>query len=190
MRALVIISLQSDFCSFGNLAVDSADLVIEKANRLMLFFDKVIAVNFAFPPNHLSFAANHLFRQPGKSMRINGREQLLKAIHCVDGSYGAEFPSALHTYKIDYLQKVGTEASVDVYSMFRDADNVENILHAYIQSAQLKELFFTGIGSDFFVNSIRDAEARGYTIKIIGDTCAGPLDIADVSIIPSSAIIS
>jgi nicotinamidase/pyrazinamidase len=190
MRALVIITLQNDFCSFGNLAVDSADLVSEKANRLMPFFDKVIAVNFAFPPNHLSFAANHLFRQPGKSMQINGREQLLKAIHCVDGSYGAEFPSALFFQKIDFLQKVGSDATVDVYSMFRDADKAENNLLAFIKGAQIKELFFIGIGSDFFVNSIKDAENEGYSIKIIGDACAGPLDITDVSIITSSAIIS
>lgn len=189
MRALIIITLQNDFCSFGNFAVDSADLVSEKANKLMPFFDKVIAVNFAFPPNHLSFAANHLFRQPGKTMRINGREQLLKPIHCVDGSYGAEFSSALHIHKIDYLQKVGTDASVDAFSMFRDADNAENKLHAYIQGAQLKELFFIGIGSDFFLNSIRDAEARGYTIKIIGDACAGILDFEDLSTIPFSSII-
>jgi nicotinamidase/pyrazinamidase len=190
MRALVIITLQNDFCSFGNLAVDSADLVAEKANRLMPFFDKVIAVNFAFPPNHLSFAANHLFRQPGKSMQINGREQLLKSMHCVDGSYGAEFPSALFSQKIDFLQKVGTNAKVDVYTMFRDADKSENNLLAFLTESQINELFFIGIGADFFVNSIKDAETAGYSIKIIGDACAGPLDIADASIIPSSAIIS
>ena len=126
MRALVIMTLQNDFCSFGNLAVESADLLAEKANTLMAFFDKIIALNFAFPPNHQSFAANHLFRQPGKSMLINGREQLLKPIHCVDESYGAAFPLTLRADKIDYLQKVGTRASADVYSMFRDADNTEN----------------------------------------------------------------
>ena len=169
MKALLIITLQNDFCSFGNAEVDAADNLVELANRIMPFFDKVVAVNFSFPPNHSSFAANHLFRQPGKSMLINGRTQLLKAIHCVEGSYGAEFPTGLNRQKIDFIQKVGTDSVRDVYSIFRDLDCNDNELSAYLKSEGIISLYFMGIGGLFFENSLAEAQQKGFKVLFIQD---------------------
>jgi len=109
-------------------------------------------------------------------MMINGREQLLQPIHCVEGSYGSEFPSELNVRKIDYLQKVGTNAVLDVHSMFRDQESTENNLYSYLKQAQINQLFFTGIYSVFFRNSFNDALQKGFSVKIITDACAGTFD--------------
>jgi nicotinamidase/pyrazinamidase len=169
MKALVIITLQNDFCSFGNAAIDAADNLVEVANSIMPFFDKIVAVNFSFPPNHLSFAANHLFRQPGKSMMINGRIQLLKAMHCVEGSFGAEFPISLNKQEIDFIQKVGTDFDVDIYSIFRDLDANDNVLSAYLRAEGITSLYFMGIGAVFFENSIVEAQQKGFNVLIVKD---------------------
>jgi nicotinamidase/pyrazinamidase len=178
MKALLILTLQNDFCSFGNTSVESADALSEKANLLMPIFDCTVAVNYAFPPNHLSFAANHLFRQPGKSMMINGKEQLLKPIHCVEGSYGAEFPAGLQKNKIDYTQKVGMQIERDVYSLFRDSESSDNELVDYLKNKAVKELYFMGISSNFLVQSLSDAIERGFLVYVIKDACAGKSDFS------------
>ena len=179
MKALVIISLQNDFGSFGNAAVESADSLADSANTLMPYFDRVVAVNFAFPPNHLSFAANHLFRQPGKSMVIKGQVQQLKVIHCVEGSFGAEFPLNLNSKEIDFIQKVGTDSETDIYSIFRDLDANDNGLMEFLKSSGISSLYFIGISGTFFQNSIKDATDRGFEVLIIPDATVGELDFID-----------
>lgn len=179
-KGLVIITIQNDFCSFGNMELLGTDSLVDCANSIMPYFDKVVAVNFAFPPNHLSFAANHLFRQPGKSMMINGKTQLLKPIHCVDGSYGAGFPSSLNKEEIDYIQKVGTMSEIDIFSMFRDLDATENDLSSYLENSGIGALFFMGVAGVFFEYSISEAKQKGYKIIVIKDAIAGEFNLPGI----------
>lgn len=190
IKALVIITVQNDFCAFGNMEQIGADRLAEQANLLMPFFSKVIAINFAFPPNHLSFAANHLFRQPGKSMLIKGKEQLLKPIHCVEGSYGAEFPSNLQKEGLDYIQKVGLNSEVDIYSMFRDLEGTENELSESLDRFGVGELYFMGVAGMFFEQSVKEAKLKGFKVFIIDDAVTGPFHQPLIETISVSAIVS
>jgi len=187
-KGLVLISVQNDFCSFGNMELPGSDSLLYCANSIMPYFDKVIAVNFAFPPDHLSFAANHLFRQPGKSMMINGKTQWLKPIHCVDGSYGAEFPSNLNKEEIDYIQKVGTKSERDSFSMFRDLDATENDLSSYLKSSGISALFFMGVAGLFFEYSIADAKQKGYKTIVIKDAIVGEFNQSGIDCITVSEV--
>jgi nicotinamidase/pyrazinamidase len=164
------------------------DSLADCANKIMPLFERVIAVNFAFPPDHLSFAANHLFRQPGKTMMIDGRTQLLKPIHCVDASFGAEFPSNLNKDEIDYVQKVGTKAEIDIYSMFSDLDLSANQLYDYLERSGVKVLFFMGVGGTFFENSIHDARLKGFETILIKDAIAGDFNLPGIGCLAISEI--
>jgi len=179
MKVLLIFCLQNDFCSFGNMQTDAAELLIEKANVLMPLFDFVLAINIAYPPNHISFAANHLFRQPGKSMMIEGKEQFLKPIHCVDGSFGAEFPTGLNKSAISKMIKIGQKHNVNIFSAFRDAEGQNTELGNYLKDKATDRIFMMGIGGDIILNSIMDAIEIVPNIFLIDDALAENLSEKD-----------
>ena len=66
----------------------------------MEVFELVVSVRDWHPANHLSFAANHLWRNPEQIIDIEGVSQLLWPMHCVQNSFGAELAIGLKEEKI------------------------------------------------------------------------------------------
>lgn len=188
MKVLLIFCLQNDFCSFGNMQTDGAAQLIEKANVLMPLFDFVLAINIAYPPNHISFAANHLFRHPGKSMLIEGKEQILMPIHCVDGSFGAEFPVELNKSAISKIIKIGQEYHVNIFSAFHDAEGQNTKLGNYLKDKATGRIFMMGIGGDLILNSIMDAIGIVPNIFLIDDALGENLSEKDQNRIKAKGI--
>ena len=85
MKALLIIDIQNDFCPGGALAVKEGDQIVPVVNQLQPHFDLVVAAQDWHPANHESFAAHHEGKEPGEIIKLNGLEQLLWPIHCVQG---------------------------------------------------------------------------------------------------------
>ena len=105
MKALVLVDIQNDFLPGGALAVPEGDAVIPLANRLQPQFDLVAATQDWHPADHASFAANHAGRRIGESIELEGLEQRLWPIHCVQHTTGAEFAPGLDVSRIAGLSQ-------------------------------------------------------------------------------------
>ncbi len=171
MKALILVDLQNDFCNFGALAVKGGNDVIPIANRLMEKFELVVATQDWHPADHESFAAVHYFRQPGQVMNLHGLEQVLWPIHCVQGTFGAEFVQELNTNKITKVFPKGTDKTVDSYSGFFDnGKRGDTGLHAYLQEKNVTEVYVMGLALDYCVKfTATDAIELGYKTHLILD---------------------
>jgi nicotinamidase/pyrazinamidase len=173
MKALLLIDLQNDFCRLGALAVEGGNDVIPIANKLMAKFDLVVATQDSHPADHESFAAVHYFRRPGQIIDLHGLEQVLWTIHCVQGTFGAEFVQELNSEKIAKVVQKGMDKTVDSYSGFYDNGRRGTTdLHDYLQSQGVKEVYIMGLALDYCVKfTAKDAVELGYKTNLILDGC-------------------
>ena len=173
MRALIVIDIQNDFCPGGALEVKDGDQVVAVANRAMKKFDLVVATQDWHPATHGSFAANHPWRYPGSKIMLNGLEQILSPIHCVQGSFGAEFVQELDTSKFEKVFVKGTDPSIDSYSGFYDNGRRKSTgLAEYLRERGVEEAYVLGLALDYCVKySVLDALEEGFKTYVILDGC-------------------
>jgi nicotinamidase/pyrazinamidase len=173
MRALIVIDIQNDFCPGGALEVKDGDQVVPIANRAMKKFDLVVATQDWHPATHGSFAANHPWRYPGSKIMLNGLEQILWPIHCVQGSFGAEFVQELDTSKFEKVFVKGTDPSIDSYSGFYDNGRLKSTgLAEYLRERGVEEVYILGLALDYCVKySVLDALDEGFKTHLILDGC-------------------
>ena len=179
MRALVMVDLQNDFLDGGTLAVQKGDEVIQVANQLLQrkagLFDWVVATQDWHPRKHQSFASQHKNRKPGDVIQLNGCQQTLWPDHCVQGSFGAEFPTILRLDQVDRVILKGVHPDVDSYSGFFDNDQKTSTgLAEHLKERQISEIFILGLATDYCVRfTAQDARALGFRTAIIEDGCRG-----------------
>lgn len=175
MKALILVDLQNDFCEGGALEVKEGSQVIPIANALMPQFDIVVATQDWHPANHGSFAANHLWRKVGQVIDLNGLQQILWPMHCVQNSFGAMFHKRLHTEGVDKVIQKGTDPETDSYSGFFDNGRRHATeLHGYLQSENINEVYIMGLATDYCVKfTALDALSLGYTTYLIEDGSRG-----------------
>lgn len=175
MKALILVDLQNDFLPGGALAVAEGDQVIAVANRLQREFDLVVATKDWHPPDHGSFAANHPGRKPGEVIELDGLEQILWPVHCVQGSPGSELAADLDTAWITDIFFKGVDPKVDSYSTFFDnAARRSTGLADYLRSADVDEVFILGLATDYCVKfSALDAVELGFRTWVVEDGCRG-----------------
>jgi len=173
MRALIIVDVQNDFLPGGALAVPNGDEVIPVANRVSAEFDLVIATQDWHPPNHGSFAANHPGKKPGEVIDLNGIEQILWPVHCVQNTPGAAFARALDTSRVERVFHKGTDASIDSYSTFFDnARRKATGLGDYLKQRGVRSIHILGLATDYCVKfSALDAVDLGFQTLVIEDGC-------------------
>lgn len=175
MRTLILVDLQNDFCPGGNLEVPKGDEVIPVANKMIPYFDLIVASKDWHPANHLSFAANHPWRRPGQVIDLNGVQQILWPMHCVQDSFGAEFVHGLQTDKISKIVYKGTDPEIDSYSAFFDnARKRSTGLGEYLQEQNVEEIYLLGLATDYCVKfTVLDAIDLGFKVHLITDGCRG-----------------
>ncbi len=145
--ALFIVDVQNDFLPGGALAVPSGDRVIDPINRLQERFEMILASKDWHPAKTV-----HFDRWP---------------VHCVRGTEGARFPSALKIDKIKQVFLKGTGESDDGYSAF-EATNED--LEAYLKIHGIERLYITGLATDYCVKATAlDAAAAGFETFIVRD---------------------
>ncbi|NET31937.1 MAG: bifunctional nicotinamidase/pyrazinamidase [Cyanothece sp. SIO1E1] len=175
MKALLLIDLQIDFCPGGALEVKEGDEVIPIANALMEKFDLVVATQDWHPANHGSFAANHPWRKPGQVIDLHGLQQVLWPIHCVQGSFGANFHPTLHQAGITKVFVKGTDPTIDSYSGFFDNGHRKATgLGDYLKGQGVTEVFIMGLATDYCVKfTALDAVELGFATSLIEDASRG-----------------
>jgi len=182
--ALIMVDLQNDFCLGGNLAVPDGDAVILLANQLQPHFDLVIATKDWHPANHASFAANHPNRTVGEVIQLQGIDQILWPIHCVQDSFGAEFHPDLDTSHIQKIFYKGTDVNVDSYSAFYDNKQLRATgLEDYLHQEKVTDIYIMGLATDYCVKySCLDAANMNFKVSLIEDACRGvELNAGDIS---------
>ena len=175
MNALIIVDLQNDFLPGGALPVPHGDEIIALANKLQRKFELVLATKDWHPPDHGSFAANHPGKKPGDRIMLDGIEQILWPVHCVQNTYGAEFAPAFDTSRIAHVLHKGVERNIDSYSTFFDnAHRRHTGLADYLKKRSIKDIYLMGLALDYCVKySTLDARQLGLNTHVILDGCRG-----------------
>jgi nicotinamidase/pyrazinamidase len=175
MNALIIVDLQNDFLPGGALAVPHGNEVIPLANQLQPKFELVLATQDWHPPNHGSFAANHSGKKPGDRVMLDGIEQILWPVHCVQNTRGAEFAPSFDTSRVAHVFHKGIDPRIDSYSTFFDnAHRRETGLADYLKKHAINEVYLMGLALDYCVKySTLDARQLGLNTHVILDGCRG-----------------
>ena len=175
MRALLVIDIQNDFCPGGALAVAEGDLVVAKANILMAQYDLVVATQDWHPSDHGSFSSSHPGKKPYDMGELGGMPQVMWPAHCVQGTPGASFHSALDVARFDHVSRKGTDRGIDSYSGFFDNGHKKQTdLHAYLNDQHVTEVDIIGLATDYCVKfTALDAVALHLKTRVLSDACRG-----------------
>lgn len=171
MKALIIVDVQNDFIPGGALAVNEGDLIVPVINELQQKFDFIVATQDWHPAEHGSFASNHSQKSVGEYIDLNGVNQILWPVHCVQGSNGAEFHPDLKRSKWKSIFKKGKNSLVDSYSGFFDNNKQGDTgLSAYLKENDIDEVFVCGLATDYCVKyTVLDAISEGFKTTLIAD---------------------
>lgn len=174
-KALIMVDLQNDFCTGGNLAVPGGEEVIPLANQLQAKFDIVIATQDWHPVDHVSFAANHANKKIGDVVMVDDIPQILWPVHCVQGSDGAELHADLDISKVKKIFHKGSDKNIDSYSAFFDNEHLRSTgLGDYLRSLYVQDVYLLGLATDYCVKySAHDAVKLGFNVFVIEDACRG-----------------
>ncbi|MEM9850981.1 MAG: bifunctional nicotinamidase/pyrazinamidase [Pseudomonadota bacterium] len=172
-HALLIIDVQNDFCPGGALAVDDGDAIVAPINAMMNDFAAVVLTQDWHPADHLSFADNHSGAEPFSIMEAPYGPQVLWPRHCVQGSPGAAFHSALDSDRAELIIRKGYRAAIDSYSAFFENDHsTQTGLHGYLQERGIRALTMVGLATDYCVAySAKDGAKLGYDVTVIDGAC-------------------
>ena len=173
MNALIIVDVQNDFLPGGALAVPDGDAVIPVINRIQSAFDLVVATQDWHPTNHASFAANQPGRTVGEVIQLDGIEQILWPVHCVQETEGSEFAANLDQSRWARDVRKGSDPRVDSYSGFFDNDHQSATgLGEYLQKRQPQRVFVVGLATDYCVRfTALDCKRLGWDTYLIRDAC-------------------
>jgi len=173
-NCLIITDIQNDFCPGGALAVAEGNEIIPIVNSLAQKFDKVVATQDWHPSDHVSFAATHN-KELYDVITIDGIQQVMWPVHCVQGSLGADFHKDLDLRPVDLIIRKGSHRSIDSYSTFMENDKKTITgLHSYLQGFAIQDLYFCGLATDYCVYySAVDARNMGFNVSVILDACRG-----------------
>lgn len=179
MKGLLVVDIQNDFLPGGALGVPDGDKIISTVNKLQYHneFKLVVGTQDWHPPDHGSFASNHEGKNPLDIIELGGLEQILWANHCVQGSFGADFPKELDICKMEAIFRKGMEKEIDTYSAFFDNGHKKDTgLTGYLRARNIDHVYIVGLAGDFCVNfSIRDALEQNFKVTLIKD-CTRPIN--------------
>lgn len=172
MKTLIITDVQHDFMPGGPLGVPGANEIVPMINRLIPRFDHVFATQDWHPAHHISFAQTH-GKKVGDIIQVNGVDQILWPVHCVQNTHGADFAKGLHKEKIQSIFHKGTDPKIDSYSAFFDnARKRATGLADRLRKLNLYDLYFVGVATDYCVlYSVLDALDLGFNVWLIRDAC-------------------
>lgn len=174
MKALLLVDIQNDFSPTGSLPVKEGDRIIPFANEMQKRFDLVVASQDWHPADHGSFADNHNL-EPGQIVDLNGIDQILWPVHCVQDTFGAEFIKGLDTGRIARVFRKGSNPKIDSYSAFFDNDHRSSTgLSEYLKERGVEQLYIVGLATDYCVKfTALDSVRQGFDTNVVLEGCRG-----------------
>jgi nicotinamidase/pyrazinamidase len=136
-------------------------------------FDLVVATRDWHPANHGSFAPNHIRKEIGDFIQLDGVKQILWPSHCVQNTVGAEFHQHLVVEGIDKVFLKGSDPMVDSYSGFFDNQHRNATgLEAYLKEKGVTAIHVVGLATDYCVKfTVLDALDLGFEVTVVTDGC-------------------
>ena len=115
---------------------------------------------------------------------LAGLPQVLWPDHCVQGTRGAEFASALQMNRVEAIFRKGTDPAIDSYSGFFDNGHRKSTgLADYLKGRGAREVYVLGLATDYCVKfTALDARKLGFRTFLVADGSRGvelrPGDVA------------
>lgn len=171
MKTLILVDIQNDFMPGGSLEVKNADHIIPVINKVLPYFDLIVATQDWHPKEHKSFASNHIGKQAFDQIKIKGKTQTLWPDHCVQNTNGARFYPQLNTKPIEAIFRKGMDPEIDSYSGFYDNNHQKNTgLSGYLKAKNASQLYFCGVAADICVYySMKDAIKENFKVCLLQD---------------------
>ena len=175
MNALILVDLQNDFLPTGALPVPDGDAVVAVANEAMRpgLFPIAVATQDWHPRDHGSFAACHPGKKPGDVIELDGLEQILWPVHCVQNTPGADFAPGLELSGLTRIFRKGTDPRIDSYSGFHDNGHRRSTgLGEFLRERGVSRVFVLGLATDYCVKfTALDARRAGFETTVIAGGC-------------------
>lgn len=170
---LLIVDVQNDFCPAGQLAVPRGDQIIPVIHAIAPSFNHIVLTQDWHSPHHRSFASAHPGRQPFEQIELSYGPQTLWPDHCIQGTPGADFHSALQLTRAELILRKGFRPEVDSYSAFFENDRTTATgLGGYLRERGFARIFLAGLAYDYCVGySALDARRLGFDAVIVRDAC-------------------
>ncbi|HLQ60463.1 MAG TPA: nicotinamidase [Candidatus Acidoferrales bacterium] len=147
--ALLVVDPQVDFCPGGALPVPGGDRIFPAVNEAARRLTLVVASRDWHPPDHVSF-------QPQGGPW---------PVHCVRGTRGAEFHSALDESLVQHVVSKATEPASEAYSAFAGTG-----LTGWLRDRGVRRLYVAGLATDYCVRqSVLDALQEGFEVVVLED---------------------
>ena len=161
-NALIIIDVQNDFCPEGALPVKHGDEVVPVLNRYIEIFLAEGAPIFASRDWH-----------PEKTIhfeKFGGKWPM----HCVQGSFGAEFHPDLELPKKAVVITAGDDPNSQGYSAFEGHDENNRSFIDCLRSEGVSHLYIGGLATDYCVrHTVLDAIKNGFAVTVLTDAIKG-----------------
>ena len=169
MKTLVLVDIQNDFLKGGSLAVPEGEKIIKPINEIIKEYDLVIATKDWHPKNHISFASNHPDKKIGDIINVNGVDQVLWPDHCIQNSYGSDFPEQLDISKLAKVVYKGSDANIDSYSGFFDNGHFRSTgLSDYLKSKDVYKIDYVGLATDYCLKyTAIDSVSEGFKTRVL-----------------------
>ena len=165
-NALLVIDVQNDFCEGGALAVTGGLRVAAGISEFLATssgdFDYVIASRDWHDAN--SANGGHFSESPDY---VNSWP-----VHCVAGTFGAEYNAGFDTSKVDFHIRKGQ--GKPSYSIFEGISESGISFQQLITDLDVKSVTVVGLATDYCVlQSALDAKNSGLEVRILKDLVAG-----------------
>ena len=172
---LLIIDVQNDFCAGGSLAVPDAETIVPLINQLSERCSTIVLTQDWHPTGHSSFASQHAGKAPFDTISLPYGDQTLWPDHCIQGSHGAQFHSALATDPGQLIIRKGFRHAIDSYSAFFENDHETSTgLSGYLRTRNVQRVICVGLALDYCVRfSAIDARREGFDAIVIESACRG-----------------
>jgi nicotinamidase/pyrazinamidase len=177
MKTLILVDVQNDFMPGGPLEVPHGNIIVPVINRILGYFDLVVATQDWHPKKHKSFASNHIGKKPFEIIERNGIKQTLWPDHCIQGSIGAELHNDIESNRIAAIFRKGMDPDIDSYSGFYDNNHqLTTGLSGYLKDKGVSEVYFCGLAADICVYyTILDSIREVFSATLIDDA-SSPLN--------------
>ncbi|KQR86499.1 MULTISPECIES: isochorismatase family protein [unclassified Microbacterium] len=165
-RALFIVDVQNDFTERGALGVEGGDAVAERISRHLEAHAADYAVVVASRDWH------HGDDDNGGHFSATPDFVDTWPVHCVGGTYGADYDEVFDTARVTHHLKKGQ--GKPAYSLFEGVSDDGQTAAGILEAHGIRHIDLVGIATDYCVRaSALDAIAAGRSVRVLTDLIAG-----------------
>lgn len=161
-NALLIVDMQNDFCPEGALPVAYGDEAVPVLNRYIEIFTAEKTPIYASRDWHPAKTVH--FKKFGGAWPV----------HCVQGTFGAEFHPDLNLPKDTVIITKGDDPDSDSYSAFDGRDGSGRAFAGCLKADGVTRLYVGGLATDYCVRqTVLDAIRKGLAVTVLMDAVKG-----------------